>query len=73
MVEIGDRGADQVVPGSIFYSTSPKSPCTIPGGRASRRAKQSGSDGASPSRNHERPFRGFLASSRMIQFVQVSR
>ena len=33
-----------------------KSPCTIPGGRASRRAKQSGSDGASPSRDHERPF-----------------
>jgi hypothetical protein len=38
-----------------------KCPCTILEGRASRRATaQSGSDGASPSRNHARPL-GILA------------
>ena len=38
-------------------SLAARCPCTIPGGRASRRAMaQSGSDGASPSRNHARRF-----------------
>jgi hypothetical protein len=38
-------------------SVGSKCPCTILGGRASRRATaQSGSDGASPSRNHAKPF-----------------
>ena len=37
--------------------TMAKCPCTILGGRASRRAMaQSGSDGASPSRNYAKPF-----------------
>ena len=41
----------------IRRSRRTKSGCTIPGGRASWRAEpQYGSDGASPSQNHERPF-----------------
>ncbi len=47
--------ADDIV--QFFEEIVTKSACTIPGGRASRRAEpQSGSDGASPSQNHERPF-----------------
>jgi hypothetical protein len=46
------------------YSRYSKRRCTIPGGRASRRAKpQAGSDGASPSQNHQRRSCGSGRSS----------
>ena len=49
---------------TVDFFRDAKSPCTIPGGRASRRAKPSGSDGASPSRDHERPFRSSAPARR---------
>jgi hypothetical protein len=53
----GRRLAERIVSGSRARRR-PKSPCPILGGRASQRAdRQSGSDGASPSRNHATSFR----------------
>jgi hypothetical protein len=54
-----------LTPAESFYEITRSKPlnltlnesaCTIPGGRASRRAESPGSDGASPSRDHERSF-----------------
>jgi arabinan endo-1,5-alpha-L-arabinosidase len=45
-----------------------KRPCTIPGGRAFRRATaQSGLDGASPSRNRARPFRSCVPETEALE------
>jgi len=52
---------------------SPKSPCTIPGGRASRRANlPGGSDGASPSQDHESPFRPIAIETGRVVRQRVS-
>jgi hypothetical protein len=57
-----------------FRSTSAiaKSSCTIPGGRASRRASlPGGSDGASPSQDHESPFRCLTQPEEPVQKDQI--
>jgi multidrug efflux pump subunit AcrA (membrane-fusion protein) len=51
---------------------SSKWPCTIPGGQASRRADDcGGSDGASPSQDHEIPLRRLIAATVSVGLIVV--